>query len=91
LIYLTNMRSVAFPLVLVMASAAFSHAQGTPRTADANQTPQATFKAGVDLVTVSVSVRSRNGRVVRDLTKADFSVIDSDQAAEIRDFYVYDR
>lgn len=84
------MRShLAFPLMMVMASAALPHAQ-VPRTSGAAQTPQATFKSGVDLVTVSVSVRGGNGRVVRDMTKADFTVIDSGRPAEIRDFYAGD-
>jgi VWFA-related protein len=54
------------------------------------QVPQATFKAGVDLVTVSVAVRTANGRVVRDLQRSDFTVLDSGRPAEIKDFYVGD-
>lgn len=36
--------------------------------------PVATFKAGVELVTVDVSVSDRNGQPVRDLLAADFTV-----------------
>ncbi|MGE0394174.1 MAG: VWA domain-containing protein, partial [Vicinamibacterales bacterium] len=36
--------------------------------------PAATFKAGVELVTVDVSVSDRNGQPVRDLLAADFTV-----------------
>jgi len=54
------------------------------------QTPQATFKSGVALVTVSVAVRTENGRVVRDLQRADFTVIDAGQPTQIKDFYVGD-
>ena len=46
-----------------------------------------TFKSGVEVVTVSAAVRDRRGRVVRDLTKADFEVLDTGAAREIRDFY----
>ena len=49
--------------------------------------PTATFKSGVDLVTVSIAVRDSRGRVVRDLAKADFQVIDSGVARPIKDFY----
>ncbi len=45
-------------------------AQGTAE----NQ--QATFRSGVDLVTVSATVRDGKGRLVKDLTKKDFEMID---------------
>jgi VWFA-related protein len=51
------------------------------------QEPQITFKAGVEAVTVNVTVRDRRGRLVRNLTKSDFEVIDSGSAREIRDFF----
>ena len=50
------------------------------------QGSQVTFKAGVDVVSVNVSVRDSRGGVVRDLKKADFEVIDSGVRREIRDF-----
>jgi len=54
------------------------------------QQPQATFKSGVDLVTLSVAVRTDNGKVVRDLQRSDFTVLDSGRPAKIVDFYVGD-
>ena len=57
---------------------------------DLAQTPQATFKSGVALVTVSVAVRTENGRVVRDLQRSDFTVLDAGQPTQIKDFYVGD-
>jgi VWFA-related protein len=51
------------------------------------QGSQVTFKAAVDLVTVSAAVRDRRGRVVRNLKKSDFEVVDSGVGREIRDFY----
>ena len=54
------------------------------------QAPQITFKAGVEAVTVTVSVRDRRGKLVRDLRKTDFELIDSGERREIRDFYTGD-
>lgn len=54
------------------------------------QAPQITFKAGVEAVTVNVSVRDRRGRLVRNLQKTDFELIDSGERREIRDFYTGD-
>jgi Ca-activated chloride channel family protein len=51
------------------------------------QEPRATFKSGVDLVTVSVAVRNENGRIVKDLKRSDFVVMDAGRESEIKDFY----
>ena len=53
----------------------------------AQDPPQATFKSSVDLVTVSAAVRNSRGKVVRDLKKTDFEVLDSGVRVEIKDFY----
>jgi len=82
------MRVLAFSVAVVFASAALLLAQTA--APDLAQPPQATFKSGVDVVTVTVTVRGRNGRVVRDLTKADFSVLDTGVVTEIQDFYAGD-
>src|SRR5262249_30176325 len=71
---------------LTMTPAGVS-AQVAPPISPVPGGPVATFKSGVDLVTVSVAVRDGRGRVVRDLTKADFQVIDSGIARPIKDFY----
>ena len=42
----------------------------------AQDAPVATFKAGIDLVSVSAVVRDKKGRVVRSLTPKDFVVMD---------------
>ena len=47
---------------------------------------QVTFRGGVDLVTASVSVRDRRGRIIRDLKQTDFEIIDSGMPREIRTF-----
>ena len=48
-----------------------------PRLAMAqSERPQATFKSGVDLVSITAVVRDKKGRVVRTLTPADLVVTD---------------
>ncbi len=44
------------------------------------------FRAGVDLVTVSATVRDRRGRLVTDLTADDFVVLDRGVARPITEF-----
>jgi Ca-activated chloride channel family protein len=50
------------------------------------QTPTVTFKAGVDLVQVSATVRDRKGRFVQNLSVGDFQVFDDGEARPISDF-----
>jgi Ca-activated chloride channel family protein len=47
---------------------------------------QATFRSGVDLVTVSATVRDGKGRLVKDLAKKDFEVIDRGERRQISEF-----
>ena len=62
---------------------------GMSAQALAQDPPQATFKSSVDLVTISAAVR--NGRkVVRDLKRTDFEVLDSGKPVAIKDFYFGD-
>ena len=56
----------------------------------ASVSPQATFKTGVEVVTVTAAVRDQRGRVVRDLKKTDFEVLDTGEHRQIRDFYAGD-
>jgi Ca-activated chloride channel homolog len=50
--------------------------------------PSVTFKAGVELVTVSAGVRDDRGRVVKGLKAVDFEVLDTGTPKKISDFYV---
>ena len=88
--YLRFMRHVALPgaLALMLAIAPVSGQVDTQPPA--RQEPLATFKSGVEVVTVSVSVRDAEGKVIQNLTKADFELIDSGFKREIRDFFVGD-
>ena len=47
---------------------------------------QVTFRGGVDLVTATVSVRDRRGRIIRDLKQSDFEILDSGQPRQIKSF-----
>jgi VWFA-related protein len=49
--------------------------------------PQIVFKSSVEVVTVSAAVRDQRGRIIRDLKKSDFEVIDSGTPTAIKDFY----
>jgi Ca-activated chloride channel homolog len=77
---------LAATAVLVWALGASPLAQATS-TAAPRQEPTITFKAAVELVTVTAAVRDRQGRLVRDLKSADFEVLDSGAKRELRDFY----
>jgi Ca-activated chloride channel family protein len=73
------MRLLLLALAIVLTPLLAS-AQGT---AD-NQ--QATFRSGVDLVTLSATVRDGKGRLVKDLTRKDFEVIDRGERRVINEF-----
>ncbi len=51
---------------------------------------QATFKGGVEAVTVTVAVRDSRGRVIKDLRREDFELVDSGFGRPISDFYAGD-
>ena len=77
--YVMGMRRILQALALV-ALPVTGWAQGTAE----NQ--QATFRSGVDLVTVSATVRDGKGRLVKDLTKRDFEVTDRGEKRAINEF-----
>ena len=59
-------------------------------TVQARQEPSIVFRSSVEVVTLTVAVRDRRGRVVRDLKQSDFQVLDTGLARDIRDFYAGD-
>src|SRR5262245_33634866 len=86
------MHMMVAPTILGFALAiagAVLEAQGPP-PAPIRPDGQATFKSGVEAVTVSVAVRDESGRVVRGLKKTDFEIYDSGVRREMKDFYVGD-
>jgi len=68
------MRRLAALAVCTLVSAGAISAQSEAQRPLAQQ-PQATFKSGVALVTLSVAVRTDSGKVVRDLQRTDFTVL----------------
>src|SRR5262245_9286959 len=59
----------------------------SPLTLLAQDKPVATFKAGVDLVSVTAVVRGKKGRVVRALPPKDFVVLDGGFQRKIVDLH----
>jgi Ca-activated chloride channel homolog len=77
--YVRGMRRLLQALAIVLTPT-LAAAQGTAE----NQ--QATFRSGVDLVTVSATVKDGKGRLVKDLTRKDFEVIDRGERRAINEF-----
>ncbi len=63
--YLMRMRHVALPGALVLLLAGSHLAGQEAAQTPARQAPQATFKSGVEVVTVSVSVRDDKAKLLR--------------------------
>ena len=81
---------IACAVILVSGIGASPTAAGVTRDewqASGLAAPQTTFRSGVEVVTVSATVRDRRGRVIKDLKRADFEILDGDTSREIRDFY----
>jgi VWFA-related protein len=74
-------RGILLLLALVAATPAISNAQG-----QAVQPERPTFKSGIDLVTVTATVRDRRGRLVQGLEVGDFEVLDNGVRRPIADF-----
>ena len=56
------------------------------RQQPANQRPTATFRSSVDLVTVNVVVRDKNGNIVRGLTRDDFTITEDGRPQTVSTF-----
>ena len=74
-------RGLLLLLALVAVTPAITLAQG-----QADQSAQPTFKSGIDLVTVTATVRDRRGRLVQGLEVKDFEVLDNGVRRPIADF-----
>jgi VWFA-related protein len=92
LILLGNVRRGILLLLALMATTATAFGQaaakasaGKPAEAGAGQ-PVPSFKSGVELVTVTATVRDRKGRLVKGLTSQDFEVFDAGERRHITDF-----
>ena len=76
-----DMRRGLLLLALVAAMPVNTLGQGQPA---APKPP--TFKSGIDIVTVTATVRDRKGRLVRGLESRDFEVLDKGEPRRITDF-----
>jgi VWFA-related protein len=72
-------RALGVPVILAMFAGL-----GYARTTLPQDPP--TFKAGVDLVTVSVVVKNREGRPVTGLSRQDFELVDAGRVRSLADF-----
>lgn len=70
----------------MVATTAFHAQQPTGDAADATGAGQPTFRAGVELVSVSVTVTDERGRLVTDLTEDDFIVFEDGRQQRIANF-----
>ncbi len=61
-------------------------AQQPATVSDAQDAPRATFRSGVEMVTINAVVRDHKGRVVPNLTRSDFELLDSGRPQKIKDF-----
>jgi Ca-activated chloride channel family protein len=87
------MRLVVLQVVagaLALAGASARAQEGKEAGQDAGKpvvSTTAVFRGGVERVVVAASVRDARGRVVRDLKKTDFEVIDTGFGRPIQEFY----
>ena len=86
----TRLPVALFVLTAIAMAPSGVYAQDASSSTPVSQTPAATFKSGVEVVTVTAAVRDSKGHVVRDLAKADFVVVDSGFTRPIQDFYAGD-
>jgi VWFA-related protein len=73
-------------VAFVIAAAAAVGAQQTPPPTPSQNPPQVTFRAGIDLVRVNVSVTDHDDRIVDDLTSDDFELKEEGKVQAIESF-----
>src|SRR5215510_13591458 len=77
-------RLPGIPVIVAMLIGFGSAGAATPQQSPAANPP--TFRAGVDLVTVSVIVKNREGRPITGLSRQDFELTDAGRVRNIADF-----
>ena len=77
-------RTACFALIALLAQTTSSPGTQSPGT------PQASFKGGIDLIQVDVSVLAENGRPVRGLTQSDFTVLEDGRPRPVASFSAVD-
>jgi Ca-activated chloride channel homolog len=70
------------------APPSYAQQPALPAPAPAPQAPaSATFKGGIEAVSISVTVRDGRNRIVKDLKQSDFEILDTGAHRAISDFY----
>jgi len=82
-------RSVRLFFLIAVFVAPSNATEGRPAPGQLPEAP-ATFRSAAEAVSVTISVRDRRGRVIRDLTQAEFQVLDTGEQREIDNFWVGD-
>ena len=77
-------RTAWFALFALLATASSSPGTQAPAT------PQATFRAGIELIQVDVSVLGEDGRPVRGLTQSDFTILEDGKPRPVASFAAVD-
>jgi Ca-activated chloride channel family protein len=78
-------RALGVPVILAMF-AGLAYARTTLPQESAAATTPPTFKASVDVVTVSVVVKNREGRLITGLSRQDFELVDAGRVRTLSDF-----
>jgi VWFA-related protein len=81
-------RGVRLAVFAVLAGSVLAPVSLSSQAPPPPQVEQPTFRAGIDLVTVNVVVRDKNGQPVRDLNQSDFSITEDDRPQSITTFKV---
>jgi VWFA-related protein len=77
-------RTACFALMALLASTTSSPGTQSPGT------PQASFRTGIDLIQVDVSVLAEDGHPVRGLTQSDFTVLEDGRPRPVVSFAAVD-
>ena len=73
-------RTAGFALIALLGPTTSSPSTQSPRT------PQATFRGGIELIQVDVSVLAEDGHPVRGLTQSDFTILEDGRPRPVASF-----
>ena len=77
-------RTACFALIALLAQTTSSPGTQSPGT------PQASFRGGIDLIQVDVSVLAKDGHPVRGLTQSDFTILEDGRPRPVASFAAVD-
>jgi VWFA-related protein len=77
-------RTACFALIALLAQTTSSPGTQSPGT------PQASFRGGIDLIQVDVSVLAKDGQPVRGLTQSDFTILEDGRPRPVASFAAVD-